>query len=102
MKLRYNFVFQPLHAVTLAITVGDDVDAFPGIIQLNETGAEIMQMSCKSAVKGGDRLSDSEVASLIRQMLDTGAPPTCPHGRPVMKALPRRELAWMHRERKKT
>lgn len=44
MKLRYNFVFQPLHAVTLAITVGDDVDAFPGIIQLNETGAEIMQM----------------------------------------------------------
>lgn len=57
--------------------------------------AEIMQMSCKSAVKGGDRLSDSEVASLIRQMLDTGAPPTCPHGRPVMKALPRRELEKM-------
>ena len=57
--------------------------------------AEIMQMSCKSAVKGGDRLSDSEVASLIRQMLETGAPPTCPHGRPVMKALPRRELEKM-------
>ena len=47
--------------------------------------AEIMQMSCKSAVKGGDRLSDGEVESLIRQMLETGAPPTCPHGRPVMK-----------------
>lgn len=44
MKLRYNFVFQPLHTVTLAITVGDDVESFPGIIQLNETGAEIMQM----------------------------------------------------------
>ncbi len=57
--------------------------------------AEIMQMSCKSAVKGGDRLSDSEVAALIRQMLETGAPPTCPHGRPVMKAVSRRELEKM-------
>lgn len=54
--------------------------------------AEIMQMSCKSAVKGGDRLSDGEVESLIRQMLETGAPPTCPHGRPVMKSISRREL----------
>ena len=57
--------------------------------------AEIMQMSCKSAVKGGDRLSDGEVAALITQMLETGAPPTCPHGRPVMKALSRRELEKM-------
>ena len=54
--------------------------------------AEVMQMSCKSAVKGGDALSDSEVEALIRQMLETGAPPTCPHGRPVMKSVPRREI----------
>ena len=57
--------------------------------------AEIMQMSCKSAVKGGDMLSASEVESLIRQMLDTGAPPTCPHGRPVMKVISRREMEKM-------
>lgn len=54
--------------------------------------AEIMQMSCKAAVKGGDRLTDSEIEALIRQLLDTGAPPTCPHGRPVMKAVSRREM----------
>ena len=54
--------------------------------------AEVMQMSCKSAVKGGDTLSNSEVEALIRQMLETGAPPTCPHGRPVMKSMPRREI----------
>ena len=57
--------------------------------------AEVMQMSCKSAVKGGDRLSDGEVESLIKQMLETGAPPTCPHGRPVMKSIPRREMEKM-------
>lgn len=57
--------------------------------------AEVMQMACKSAVKGGDALSASEIEALIRQMLTTGAPPTCPHGRPVMKAVSRRELEKM-------
>ena len=54
--------------------------------------AEVMQMACKSAVKGGDPLSADEIDALIRQMLETGAPPTCPHGRPVMKSISRREL----------
>jgi len=57
--------------------------------------AEVMQMSCKSAVKGGDPLSEVEVEALIRQMLVTGAPPTCPHGRPVMKRITQRELEKM-------
>ena len=54
--------------------------------------AEVMQMACKSAVKGGDPLSGDEIDALIRQMLEAGAPPTCPHGRPVMKVISRREL----------
>ena len=62
---------------------------------LDARRAEIMQMACKSAVKGGDALSDSEIHALIREMLETGAPPTCPHGRPVVKALSRRELEKM-------
>lgn len=57
--------------------------------------SEIMQMACKSAVKAGDQLSDSEIASLIVGMLETGAPPTCPHGRPVVKTISRRELEKM-------
>ncbi len=57
--------------------------------------AEVAQMSCKAAVKGGDPLSEGEIESLIRQLLTTGAPPTCPHGRPVMKVISRRELEKM-------
>ena len=57
--------------------------------------AEVMQMACKSAVKGGDPLSADEIDALITQMLETGAPPTCPHGRPVMKVITRRELEKM-------
>ena len=59
---------------------------------LDERRAEIMQMSCKGAVKGGDALSDSEIRALIDQMRETGAPPTCPHGRPVVRSVPKREL----------
>ena len=57
--------------------------------------ASIMQMACKSAVKAGDRLTDSEISALIADMLKTGAPPTCPHGRPVAKVLSKREIEKM-------
>ena len=59
---------------------------------LDARRGEIMQMACKSAVKGGDSLTDSEIAALIGEMLATGAPPTCPHGRPVVKTMTRRDL----------
>jgi len=62
---------------------------------LDARRAEIMQMACKSAIKGGDVLSDSEIEALISEMLETGAPPTCPHGRPVVKAVSRRDLEKM-------
>ena len=54
--------------------------------------AEIMQMSCKSAVKGGDALTDSEIRSLLQELESTGASPTCPHGRPIVRSFQRREL----------
>ena len=57
--------------------------------------AEVMQMACKSAVKGGDPLTQGEIEALLRQMMQTGAPPTCPHGRPVMKAISRKDLEKM-------
>lgn len=59
---------------------------------LDARRAEIMQMACKSAVKGGDPLSDSEITALIAELQATGAPPTCPHGRPVAKVMTRRDL----------
>lgn len=53
---------------------------------------EIAVMACKAAVKAGDRLTDSEIESLIMQMQQTGASPTCPHGRPVSRTLTRRDI----------
>ena len=57
--------------------------------------AEIIQMSCKHAVKAGDTLSAAEIDALIARMLETGAPPTCPQGRPVLHKQTRRDLEHM-------
>ncbi|MBE0601736.1 MAG: hypothetical protein IH607_08095, partial [Firmicutes bacterium] len=52
----------------------------------------VAQMACKHAIKGGDRLSHNDVETLIRQMLQSGIQPTCPHGRPIVQEISRREL----------
>lgn len=52
----------------------------------------ILQMACKKAIKGGDRLTIEEIKPLLKDMLASGAPPTCPHGRPLVVVLTKNEL----------
>ncbi|HWR22483.1 MAG TPA: DNA mismatch repair endonuclease MutL [Feifaniaceae bacterium] len=52
----------------------------------------IIQASCKHAVKAGDPLTKPEIEDLIRVFTEEGLPLTCPHGRPVMIKLTRREI----------
>ena len=55
----------------------------------------IIQASCKHAVKGGERLTDAEIGALIKQLNESSAPPTCPHGRPIMKVFTQRQVEQM-------
>ncbi len=52
----------------------------------------ILQMACKRAVKGGDRLTAEEILPLLDEMMAVDAPATCPHGRPLIVVLTRSEL----------
>lgn len=52
----------------------------------------LSQCACKHAVKAGDRLSDTELTALLQIFRRDGIPMTCPHGRPVMICLKKREL----------
>ena len=52
----------------------------------------ILQMACKKAIKGGDKLSLEEIGPLLADMMATNAPPTCPHGRPLVVTVTRSEL----------
>ena len=44
----------------------------------------VATMSCKAAVKGGNRLSAAEANELIDQLLNLENPYACPHGRPTI------------------
>jgi len=43
--------------------------------------------SCKSAIKSGEKLTQTEMTSLIDQLFATKEPYFCPHGRPVIVTL---------------
>lgn len=53
---------------------------------------KVASMSCKAAVKGNSRLSAQEVDALIGELLTLDNPYHCPHGRPTIIAMTRREL----------
>lgn len=53
---------------------------------------KIASMSCKAAVKGNMRLSVQEVDALIGELLKLENPYHCPHGRPTIISMSRREL----------
>ena len=54
--------------------------------------ARVIQMACKHAVKGGERLPEASVSQLIRDVIEQKVTPTCPHGRPLMVQITRTEL----------
>ena len=49
-------------------------------------------MACKSAVKGGNRLSIQEAQALLDEMMSLENPYNCPHGRPTVIRMTRSEL----------
>ncbi len=52
----------------------------------------IIMAACKNAVKGGERLPENALQELVDEMMERGAIPACPHGRPIVLELTRREL----------
>ena len=53
---------------------------------------KIASMSCKAAVKGNSRLSAREADALIGELLTLENPYHCPHGRPTIISMSKREL----------
>ena len=59
---------------------------------LADRTTRVIQMACKHAVKGGERLPEDSVKQLIRDIMEQKVPPTCPHGRPLMVQISHTEL----------
>ena len=54
--------------------------------------SKLMQLACKSAVKGGDKLTNSDISKLMQLIIREGIPLSCPHGRPILVRLSKHEL----------
>ena len=52
----------------------------------------ILQTACKHAVKGGEALTEDQLRSILDEMFDRHVTPTCPHGRPLVVSISRREI----------
>ncbi|MDR2515581.1 MAG: DNA mismatch repair endonuclease MutL [Christensenellaceae bacterium] len=52
----------------------------------------LIQMACHGAIKAGDRLSYEELRALMQSIRGENIPLTCPHGRPVLLRMTKREL----------
>lgn len=53
----------------------------------------IITTSCKAAVKAGQKLSLWQMQEIIKKWRTTEMPYTCPHGRPICKFFPHKEIA---------
>ena len=49
-------------------------------------------IACRAAIKAGDRTSDAEMLALAQNIMDGSIPPFCPHGRPCVLKITRKEL----------
>lgn len=52
----------------------------------------LITLSCRRAVKAGDRLDITEMQKLVDLLLRGEIPSTCPHGRPIISSIHRREI----------
>ena len=53
---------------------------------------KIMKIACTNAIKGGDKMSQLEIFSLFEQLKKCQDPHTCPHGRPTVIEMTRKNI----------
>lgn len=56
----------------------------PEYVALDTKGKLVASMACHTAIKAGDKLSQTEMEELIVKLNTLKNPYTCPHGRPVI------------------
>lgn len=53
---------------------------------------KLASLSCKAAIKGGQKITYNEMANLMKQLMELDNPYNCPHGRPVFIKITKTEL----------
>ena len=83
---------EPQNAESLLVEIANKL-LKGGHDALNEhTEWVLHSISCRAAIKAGDKASPQELLALAEKILSGEVPPFCPHGRPCVLKLTRKEL----------
>ena len=83
---------EPQNAESLLVEIANKL-VRGGHDALNEhTEWVLHSISCRAAIKAGDKSSPQELMALAEKILSGEVPPFCPHGRPCVLKLTRKEL----------
>lgn len=83
---------EPQNAESLLVEIANKL-LKGGHDALNEhTEWVLHSISCRAAIKAGDKSSPQELLALAEKILSGKVPPFCPHGRPCVLKLTRKEL----------
>ncbi|MDO5023062.1 MAG: DNA mismatch repair protein MutL, partial [Eubacteriales bacterium] len=90
-----------LHSVPLVLGNPEAKSGFMDALDtLEATGSlpydsrfdKLLFAACRHAVKGGDILSKEDMIALLKEMLLRDVMPTCPHGRPIVLSISRKDI----------
>ncbi len=86
-------VFGEPNVKSLFYDLLDNLDIDTNINSNYETRVnKIMKMACTNAIKAGDKMSEIEILSLFHQLKETENPNSCPHGRPTILEMSKKDI----------
>jgi len=101
----FGFTLEPfgertylVRAVPAVLGNGDWLSALRELLDAGNDKASwtekvLISLACHGAVRSGKALTDDEMRALVRQLEQTAAPHTCPHGRPTLIRLSAGQLS---------
>ena len=79
-------------------TLLSEISVYKNLKQADLIIEKLIQHSCKTAVKAGDKLSQQEVEKLLLNIENSSMQLQCPHGRPIAVKLSKKEIEkWFKR-----
>lgn len=85
MKLKYQFVFQPVGKTYMGVPVGESAKQFHGMLQLNEVGYDIVSLM-------KEEISQDEMVSKLLEIYDTDAETATGYVNQVVKYLQEQDV----------
>ncbi len=95
-----TYLISALPVILGSVTHGKEITeiihelmTLPSLKTPNPSKDEIVKMmACRPSIKAGEKLSPSKIASLVEKLQNATNPYTCPHGRPTIINLSKKEL----------